>query len=423
MNQKKAGVIGLGYVGLPLAIAMAKSGYEVVGVDVDSEKIQKLRNGESYLSDVSDREVSELLDTGFEPTTDYDKLSNISYISICVPTPYSKTGQPDVSYVVEATESLDEVISKGSVVVLESTVYPGATDELVATTLSDNGWNVGEEVYIAHSPERIDPGNEEYEHTEIPKVVGGVTEECGDITEKWYSTIFDEVVRVNSDIEAEMTKILENTFRSINIGMINEMAIIAHELDIDIWEVIDAASTKPFGFMPFYPGPGLGGHCIPIDPQYLSWKASQQGIETRFINLADQVNRKMPDHVTERTVKLLNKKGIPLSKSNILILGVSYKPDVPDTRESPAYDIIENLREYGAEISYHDPLVSSFAVGQTTYKSQKLTPDILAKHDCCVVVTNHSKIDFELVVNESPLILDTRNATDVYEEFSNVERV
>jgi UDP-N-acetyl-D-glucosamine dehydrogenase len=423
MSQRKAGIIGLGYVGLPLAVAMSKSGYEVVGVDVDSEKIHKLRDGESYLSDISDNEVSELLDSGFEPTTDYDELSDVSYISICVPTPYSKTGQPDVSYVVEATERLNEVISEESVVVLESTVYPSATEELVASTLSDNGWEVGEEVYVSHSPERIDPGNDEYDHTEIPKVVGGVTEDCGDVTEEWYSTIFDEVVRVDSAMEAEMAKILENTFRSINIGMINEMATIANELGIDIWEVIDAASTKPFGFMPFYPGPGLGGHCIPIDPQYLSWKASQQGIETRFINLADQVNREMPDHVTERIVKLLNEEGVPLSESSILVLGVSYKPDVPDTRESPAYDIIEGLREYGAEISYHDPLVSEFSVGRQTYESQELTPELLSEHDCCVIVTNHSDIDIELVVRESPLVFDTRNATGDGKELSNVERL
>jgi len=423
MKQRRAGIIGLGYVGLPLAAAMSDSGYEVVGVDVDEGKVEKLRRGESYLSDVSDEEVSELIDSDFTPTTDYSALSDFSYISICVPTPYSKTGQPDVSYVVDAVERLDDVITEGSVVVLESTVYPSATEELVASTLTENGWEVGKEVYVAHSPERIDPGNEEYDHTEIPKVVGGVTQDCGDVTEEWYSTIFDEVVRVDSAMEAEMTKILENTFRSINIGMINEMATIANELDIDIWNVIDAASTKPFGFMPFYPGPGLGGHCIPIDPQYLSWKASQQGIETRFINLADQVNREMPDHVTERIVKLLNDDGVALSNSDVLILGVSYKPDVPDTRESPAYDIIEILRDFGAGISYHDPLVSEFSVGQTTYRSQELTPELLREHDCAVVVTNHSEMDIDLVVRESPLVFDTRNATEVHNGFDNVERL
>ena len=424
MNEKNSvGVLGLGYVGLPLATALSESGYDVVGVDVDEEKVNSLRNGKSYLSDVSDEEVLQLLDSGFVPTTDYSELSDVSYVSICVPTPYSKTGQPEVSYVVEAAEALSEVITEGTVVVLESTVYPSATEELVASTLSQNGWEVGENVYVAHSPERIDPGNDEYDHTEIPKVVGGVTDACGDVTEEWYLTVFDEVVRVDSAKEAEMTKILENTFRSINIGMINEMATIANELGIDIWEVIDAAATKPFGFMPFYPGPGLGGHCIPIDPQYLSWKANQHGIETRFIDLADQVNREMPDYITERIVRLLNDKGIPLPDAEVLILGVSYKPDVPDTRESPAYDIIERLREFGAEISYHDPLVSEFFVGQTTYDSQELTPELLSEHDCSVIVTNHSDIDIELVVSESPLVFDTRNATGDGKELSNVERL
>lgn len=423
MNERRSAVVGLGYVGLPLAVSMSKSGYDVVGVDVDEERVSKLREGKSYVDDVTDDQVSRLIDTGFNPTTDYSALADASLISICVPTPYSKTGQPDVSYVVDSVERLDEVVSEGSLVVLESTVYPGATKELVASTLSENGWEVGEDIYIAHSPERIDPGNEEYDHREIPKVIGGVTENCGDVTEEWYSSIFDEVVRVDSAMEAEMTKILENTFRSINIGMINEMATIANELDINIWNVIDAASTKPFGFMSFYPGPGLGGHCIPIDPQYLSWKASQQGLETRFINLADQVNREMPDHVTERIVKLLNDEGVALSEADVLVLGVAYKPDVPDTRESPAYDIIEDLEEYGATISYHDPFVSEFSVERETYRSQDLTPELLTNQDLTVIVTNHSDIDTELVVEESPLVFDTRNATEAYADRDHVERL
>jgi len=424
MNEKNSvGVVGLGYVGLPLATALSESGYDVVGVDVDEQKVDSLRNGKSYLGDVSDEEVSQLLDSGFFPTTEYSELSDVSYLSICVPTPYSKTGQPEVSYVVEAAEALSEVITEGTVVVLESTVYPSATEELIALTLSQNGWEVGENVYVAHSPERIDPGNDEYDHTEIPKVVGGVTDACGDVTEEWYSAVFDEVVRVDSAKEAEMTKILENTFRSINIGMINEMATIANELGIDIWEVIDAAATKPFGFMPFYPGPGLGGHCIPIDPQYLSWKANQHGIETRFIDLADQVNREMPDYVTERIVRLLNNKGIPLPDAEVLILGVSYKPDVPDTRESPAYDIIERLREFGADISYHDPLVSEFAVGERSYESRRLTSELLTEQDCVVLVTDHTMINTDLVVNEAPLVFDTRNVTEEYEEQNNIERL
>jgi len=250
-----------------------------------------------------------------------------------------------------------------------------------------------------------------------------VTDVCGDVTEEWYSTIFDEVVRVDSAMEAEMTKILENTFRSINIGMINEMATIANEFDIDIWQVIDAASTKPFGFMPFYPGPGLGGHCIPIDPQYLSWKANQHGIETRFIDLADQVNREMPDYVVERIVRLLNDKEIAIPAAEVLILGVSYKPDVPDTRESPAYDIIERLREFGAKISYHDPLISEFAVGEKKYESRELTSELLSKHDCVVIVTPHTELDIKKIVNNSAILFDTRNATKGLDSYDHIERL
>jgi UDP-N-acetyl-D-glucosamine dehydrogenase len=293
---------------------------------------------------------------------------------------------------------------------------------LVAETLADKGWDIGKDVYVAYSPERIDPGNEEYDHTEITKVIGGVTEACGDRAEAWYGEVFEDIVRVGSAREAEMTKLLENTFRSINIGMINEMAVIASELDIDIWEVIDAASTKPFGFMPFYPGPGLGGHCIPVDPQYLSWKANQHEIETRFIDLADRINRDMPEYIVNRVLRALNENEVPMPQADVLVLGVSYKPNVPDTRESPAYDIIKRIRDLDGAVSYHDPLVPEFTVEGNSYRSVPLEASLLQEVDCAIIVTDHSEMDIDLVVDNVPLVFDTRNATD-REHAENVRRL
>ena len=301
-QSPRIGVVGLGYVGLPLALAMHRAGHEVVGVDVDEETVERLRSGETRISDVNDSDVADALAEGIEFTTDYAALANVDGVSICVPTPLRKTDTPDLSFVVSAAERLASVIPQGATVILESTVYPGATEEVVGDALTENGATVGEDVYLAFSPERIDPGNEEYGPTDIPKVLGGVTPACGDHAEAIYEPVFDEVVRVDSATEAELVKLLENTFRAVNIGLINELAQVAHELDVNIWNAIDAAKTKPFGFMPFYPGPGLGGHCIPIDPFYLSWKANEQGIDTRFIHLADSVNREMPDHVVQRVV-------------------------------------------------------------------------------------------------------------------------
>lgn len=421
-GQQRIGIIGLGYVGLPLALAFTEAGYSVIGVDLDEKRVQSLQHGESYIRDVSDHVVDDAVSSGLEPTTDYAKLESVSLVSICVPTPYSKTGQPEVSYVAEAVSSLADVLSRGCTVVLESTVYPSATEELVAETFTENGWQIGKDIYVAHSPERIDPGNDDYGHTEIPKVVGGVTDACGDRAEAWYSEAFAKIVRVSSAREAEMTKLLENTFRSINIGMINEMTIIANELDIDIWEVIDAASTKPFGFMPFYPGPGLGGHCIPVDPQFLSWKANQHETETRFIDLADRINREMPEYVVERLIEALNKEGTAVSQSEVLVLGVSYKPDVPDTRESPAYDIIERIRELGGEVMYHDPHVKRFEVNESVYESTELTEEVLESVNSVVIITDHSEINIKFVADHSNLVLDTRNATAGIER-NNIERL
>ena len=408
----RVGVVGLGYVGLPLALAFSRAGYEVVGVDIDTGRIETLRRGESYVTDVADEAVEIGLEAGFHPTTEYDALEDVDGVSICVPTPLRKTGQPDLSYVADTTEQLADVLPDGCTVVLESTVYPGATEELVAPTLSENGKTVGEDVYVAFSPERIDPGREEYDITEIPKVLGGVTPACGDHAIALYQTVFEEVVRVDSATEAELVKLLENTFRAVNIGLINEVAQIAHELEVDVWEVVEAAATKPYGFMPFYPGPGLGGHCIPVDPLYLSWKAGQQDVQTRFIDLADRINREMPVHVIRRVNELLNDIGLAVSRSSVLIVGVAYKPGVSDVRESPAYDVIGLLEERGADVSYHDPYVPEFEVEGKEYESVELTEDQLGETDLVLVLTDHSDIDFGRVVDGSSMVFDTRNATD-----------
>ena len=410
----RVGVVGLGYVGLPLALAMHEAGYEVVGVDINDQTVERLSSGHSTISDVSDGEVASAVAEGITFTTDYGALEDVDGVSICVPTPLRKTDTPDLSFVIDAADRLASVVPDGCTVILESTVYPGATREVIGETLTDNGMVIGEDIYVAFSPERIDPGNEEYGPTQIPKVIGGVTDACTDHAIALYGPVFESVVRVNSSTEAELVKLLENTFRAVNIGLINELAQVAHELDVNIWNVIDAAATKPFGFMPFYPGPGLGGHCIPIDPFYLSWKASQQGIDTRFIHLADTVNREMPSHVVQRVVEQLNDRGVALSNATVLVLGVAYKPDVSDTRESPAIDIIDRLDDWNASVAYHDPHVPELSVLQETYESVELITDRLATADCVLIVTDHSSFDIPEIVDHSSLVFDTRNATSEY---------
>jgi UDP-N-acetyl-D-glucosamine dehydrogenase len=412
MNTATAnvGIIGLGYIGLPLALAMQEAGLNVVGVDKNKAKTNQLVDGNSTVEDVTDDELQFALEEGLEISAAYDSLVAADTILICVPTPLSKSGQPDLSFVIGATESLVGVLTEGTTVILESTVYPGATEDIVGKRLREEGWTIGEDVFLAFSPERIDPGSSQYSPREIPKVIGGVTPICAERALTVYDRVFDTVVQVNSTAEAEVVKLLENTFRAVNIGLVNELAQVAHALGVDIWSVIDAAATKPFGFMPFQPGPGLGGHCIPIDPFYLSWKAKELGIETRFIDLADSVNREMPSYVLSRVAQMLNADGIALGDATISIIGVAYKPNVSDVREAAAIDIIRQLEQWETRVCYHDPHVPILAVDDQSYESVSLA-NATDEVDCAIIVTDHTAIDISQVVDRSDRVFDTRNAT------------
>lgn len=421
VKNNAVGIVGLGYVGLPLAIEFCSQGFDVYGVDKASEKIALLQNGETYIGDVSEAAFKECLKTGrFHVSTEYAVLTKVQAISVCVPTPLRKTKDPDMSYVVHAAENISTILQQGQVIILESTVYPGATEELIAPILESSGLKVGKDFYLAFSPERVDPGNERYTIREIPKVVGGITEECTKKAVELYRQVFKQVIPMKAK-EAEMAKLVENTFRAVNIGLINELALVAHKMEINIWNVIEAAKTKPFGFTAFYPGPGLGGHCIPIDPFYLSWKAKTYQADTSFIELAGKVNSQMPAYVVERVADLLNQVGKPLKGSKILILGVAYKRDVNDIRESPALDIIGLLAKKGAKVSYNDPYVSSFAYLEQQWKSPPLTEELLKEQDCVIIVTDHSDYDWKFIAQHAKLIFDTRNATkELPGSFSNI---
>jgi UDP-N-acetyl-D-glucosamine dehydrogenase len=409
-KEARLGVIGLGYVGLPLAIEFARAGFHVVGFDVDQSKVDSLNAGTSYIPDVSSAHVAEVVKAGrFHATTDENALVDVDIIDICVPTPLRKTRDPDLSYVIQAVDTTARVLRKGQLVILESTTYPGTTDEVVQPALEAKGLKAGEDFYLAFSPERVDPGNPTFQTKNIPKVVGGNNEASQNAAVAFYSQVIDTVVPVTSTRVAEMVKLLENTFRAVNIGMVNELALMCHRMNIDVWEVIDAAKTKPFGFMPFYPGPGLGGHCIPIDPFYLSWKARQSGFEARFIELAGNVNGGMPEYVVERTAEALNSAKKALNGSRVHVFGVAYKRDVNDMRESPALDIMELLVRRGASVTYTDPYVPVLDHGTLNLKSVPEDKSADAA-DCALVITDHKVFNYEQIAKTFPLVVDTRNA-------------
>jgi UDP-N-acetyl-D-glucosamine dehydrogenase len=420
-----AGVVGLGYVGLPLAILFCEAGIPVIGIDVNEQKIAQIQSGSSPIGDVASEDVARYLESGLlRVSTAYEALRDAACISVCVPTPLRKTKDPDMSYVLSAVEALADVLQDGQLVILESTVYPGATEELIAPLLEREGRRVGKDVFLVFSPERVDPGSKTHTIGDIPKVLGGVTEECARRAAAVYGRIFDDVIVAASAREAEMAKLLENTFRAVNVGLINELAIVADKMGIDIWSVIDTAKTKPFGFMPFYPGPGLGGHCIPIDPFYLSWKAKMTGTEVGFIDLADRINSRMPAYVVERVASLLNGRKKAVNGARIHILGVAYKRDVSDLRESPAIDIIGLLMERGAVVTYSDPHVARLDVPGGTLESIEPTAALLGDVDCTVIVTDHTLFDFESIVQNANLIFDARNATGALgKDAKNVERL
>ena len=410
-RSARIGVIGLGYVGLPLAVEFAKAGFRVTGFEIDPGRVRTLNRGKSHIQDVPTRDVRDAVRRGsLKATLDFDELREVDVIDICVPTPLRKTRDPDVSYIVAAVAEIAARLRRGQLIVLESTTYPGTTEELVRPMLEKGGFRCGKDFFLAFSPERVDPGNPTYTTRNIPKVVGGVTRDCTRVVTALYASSMDRVVPVSSPQVAEMVKLLENTFRSVNIGLVNELALLSDRLGIDVWEVIEAAATKPFGFMPFYPGPGLGGHCIPIDPFYLSWKAKQTGFEARFIELAGQVNSHMPHHVAGRIREALNARRRSIRGSHILILGIAYKADIDDVRESPALDLIEILEKEGAHVDYSDPHVPAITYGGRHRRSVPLRPATLRAADCVVIITPHRAFDFNLVSRHAASIVDSRNA-------------
>ncbi|MEW5939523.1 MAG: nucleotide sugar dehydrogenase [Chloroflexota bacterium] len=410
----KIAILGLGYVGLPLAVVFGEAGFKVTGVDPDTRKVDALTRGESYIPDVKSEAVAALVKAGrLKATSDFSVLKNADAVSICVPTPLRKTGDPDLSFIVSATEGLAPYAHPGMVVVLESSTYPGTTREMVVPRLHGSDLKVGEDIFIAFSPERVDPGREDWTTKNTPKVVGGITEHCSDVATVWYQQALDTVIRVSTAEAAEMAKLLENTFRMINIGLVNEMAIICERLGVDVWEVIDAAASKPFGFMKFTPGPGLGGHCIPIDPLYLSWKMKSFNYNARFIELASEINTNMPRYVVTRLLDAMNDRGRALKGSRVLVLGAAYKPDIDDVRESPALDVIGLLRKKGANVEYHDPYIPHIHHETDGWQmdSVKDMMKSVKEADAVIIVTNHKVYDYPAIVKEAKFVFDTRNAT------------
>lgn len=407
-KEAQVAVIGLGYVGLPLAVESAKAGFRTLGIDLAEGKVDAINQGKNYIGDVDDTVLAELVQSKtLSATTDFSRLAECDFISICVPTPLGKGKVPDISFIIAAVTEVRNYLRKEQVIILESTTYPGTTAEVVLPILAESGLKVGEDFFLAFSPERIDPGNAQYGLKNTPKVIGGMTSACTETAVSLYQTFIDKVIPVSSAESAEMVKILENTFRAINIGLANEIAIMCHRMGIDVWEVIQAASSKPFGFMPFYPGPGLGGHCIPVDPHYLVWKLKTLNYTPRFIQLADEINSSMPDVVIDRVTECLNDMGKSLRGSKVLVVGVAYKKNVSDMRESPALTVIQTLLEKGADVSYHDPFVAELTIEGQSVVHRDL--ENVGGYDCLVILTDHSNIDYDYLMQESQAIVDTRN--------------
>jgi UDP-N-acetyl-D-glucosamine dehydrogenase len=411
-RSARVAILGLGYVGLPLAVIFAEAGFDVIGVEPDNRKVESLSKGESYIQDVPNEQLAKLIQSGkLKATNDFSVLVEADAISICVPTPLRKTGDPDLSFILLATDELAKYIHRGVVVVLESTTYPGTTREILLPKLTENsGLSVGKDFFLAFSPERVDPGRTDWTTYNTPKVIGGITQNCSDVASLWYQQALETVVPVSSAESAEMAKLLENTFRMINIGLVNEMAIMCDRLGLDVWEIIDAAATKPFGYMKFTPGPGLGGHCIPIDPLYLSWKLRALNYTARFIELASEINTGMPRYVVSKVQDALNDHARPLKGSRVLVIGAAYKPDVDDIRESPALDIIGLLMQKGAEVEYHDPYIPYITHDDWSLESVADVIESTRDADCVLIVTDHSIYDYPKIIEQAPLIVDTRNA-------------
>jgi len=406
------GIVGIGYVGLPLAVVFAEAGFKVVGVDPVEEKVSAINRGESYILDVDSTRVKALVEAGkLSASTDYSVLKDVDAVSICVPTPLRKTGDPDLSFIVSASNSLTPYLHKGMVVVLESSTYPGTTREMVLPALEEvSGLKVCDDFFLAFSPERVDPGREDWTTINTPKVIGGITEDCGEVAAAWYDQALDTIVPVSTCEVAEMAKLLENTFRMINIGLVNELAIMCDRLNIDVWEVIDAAATKPFGFMKFTPGPGLGGHCIPIDPLYLSWKLKSLNYNARFIELASEINTNMPRYTLGKIQDALNLAKKPLNGSRVLVLGIAYKPNVDDLRESPALDVIHLLQTKGADVAYHDPYIPHLDHDNILMDSVTDLMQEVKEADCVAIITDHDNYDYKAILDAAQMIVDTRNA-------------
>jgi UDP-N-acetyl-D-glucosamine dehydrogenase len=414
-REAKVGVVGMGYVGLPLGMAFAEAGFSVTGLDVDQRKVEKIGKGESYIKHIPSEPLKKLSESGaLKATTDFARARELDCIVICVPTPLTATREPDMSYIIQTGEALAPYVRRNQLFILESTTYPGTTDEVLKPLLEKNGLKAGVDFHLAFSPEREDPGNKNFNTKTIPKIVGGYTPACMEVANALYSSSLQATVPVSSTRVAELAKLLENIFRCVNIAMVNEMKMLCDRMNIDVWEVIQAASTKPFGFMPFYPGPGLGGHCIPIDPFYLTWKAREYEFHTKFIELAGEVNQQMPYYVVQRTMEALNKQRKTLNGARVLCLGAAYKKDIDDMRESPSLRVMQLLQERGADVSYHDPYVPRLEKGHgctLEMTSVPISPEMIASYDAVLILTDHSCIDYAMLVQQAQCVIDTRNAT------------